>query len=62
MKFKALFLISGIALIAIIALHSFSPAAASPPAIAPHAATAQAIRQSTVQIALYESAGDWAPS
>ena len=33
MKFKALFLISGIALIAIIALHSFSPAAAAPPAI-----------------------------
>lgn len=58
MKLKALFLIVGTALIAILALRSFSPAAAAPPTAIPDAATAQTIRQSTVQIALYESAGD----
>ena len=58
MKLKALFFIVGTTLIAILALHTFSPAAAAPVTAAPDAATAQAIRQSTVQIALYESAGD----
>lgn len=56
MKLKALFLIVGTALIAVVALHSFSPAEAAPPAATPDAATVQAILQSTVQIALYESA------
>ena len=58
MKLKALLLIFGTALIAIVGLHSFSPAEAAPVAAAPDAATAQTIRQSTVQIALYEAAGD----
>ena len=58
MKLKALFLIVGTALIAILALRSFSPAAAAPPAATPGAATAQAILRSTVQIALYEAAGE----
>lgn len=58
MKLKALFLIVGTTLIVIVALHSFSPAAAAPPAATPDAATAQAILRATVQIALYEAAGD----
>lgn len=58
MKLKALFLIVGTALLAIVALNSFSLAAAAPPAATPDASTAHAILHSTVQIALYESAGD----